>query len=125
MTLREGDLGGQLAGFSQHDDVTAAVDYRLAEPEWVATFVHECEHLIEGPVPPEAVDAEERRARLATAESLFPIGDELATLPRAYSLDELQEFSNRYGAPSDVVHDSISLAALPIPWQRTSTEDAA
>jgi hypothetical protein len=123
VTLREGDLGGGLAGFSQHDTTTAAVDYRLPEPEWIATVVHECAHLAEGPVAPELVAAEETRACREAAAVLFPIGPQLATLPRAYSVDELEEFSARYGAPADVVLDSISLTELPIPWQRVTIDD--
>jgi hypothetical protein len=127
VTLREGDLGGGLAGFSQHEDVTAAVDYRLPEPEWIATAVHECEHLLEGPVPPEGVAAEEVRARAATAEHLFPLGEALATLPRAYTVDELAEFAARYNAPVDVVRDSIDPPTMPmlLPLQRVAVEDVA
>jgi hypothetical protein len=128
VTLREGDLGGRLAGFSQHDDVSAALDYRLTDEMWRATVDHECRHLLHGPVPrdPQLIRADEARVRRETADALVPMGAALALIDRVWTAEEMREFAARHGVPVAVVADALRPQAEPLTLiPRPRAEDAA
>jgi hypothetical protein len=116
ITLREGDLGGRLAGFSQHDDVSAALDYRLTDEMWHATVDHECRHLLHGPIlDRQLIRADEARVRRETAAALVPMGAALALIEREWTADQLQEIAARHGVPVAVVADAFRRAPAEAP----------